>query len=321
MISPLPRSSRLPLVALIVATALAAAGCGDASTGSTPFHPGGSSAGQGSTGGGSTDNGASSAGPGAPAGSGSAGSGSGTPAPTGTTGTTPGTPSTPAPTDPGGTPSTPTTPPSTPAAPAFDVMVDNVAPSIDLRAEQVIQVTVAPQSYTGDIALSVTGLPADITATFDKPTLSVSGTTGATAKLTLKSLSSTKPGAVPFNVVATAGATTKTTAASLTVKSVLVISIPVNVDANTGPDVFGTINVTAPPNLSATNGITVTFLNLDSTPHEIHGSQAAQGFPHDKGTFGQNQMNLPRTLNSAITYNFYLHDQGSAKTPGKIVVK
>jgi hypothetical protein len=93
------------------------------------------------------------------------------------------------------------------------------------------------------------------------------------------------------------------------------------VDANTGPNVFGTINVTAPANMSAQNPITVNFLNLDSTPHEIHGGQATQGFPHGKGTFAQNQMDTPRLLNtSGLTYSFYLHDEGSAKTPGKIVV-
>ena len=322
MISPLPRSTRLPLVALIVAaSAFAAVACGDASTGSTSWHPGssGSSSSGSATGGssGSTSNGGSNAS--SPSGgSTSGGSGStSTTDPSGTGGAS--TDPTPAPT--GTTTTDPGNPPATPAAPAFDVMLDNAKPSIELQAEQIIQITVAPQNYTGDVALSVTGLPADVTATFDKATLSVSGTAGATAKLTLKSLSSTKPGAAPFNVVATAGATTKTAPATLDVKSVLTIRIPVNVDANTGPNVFGTINVTAPANMSAQNPITVNFLNLDSTPHEIHGGQATQGFPHGKGTFAQNQMDTPRLLNtSGLTYSFYLHDEGSAKTPGKIVV-
>ena len=320
MISPLPRSTRLPLVALIVAaSAFTAVACGDASTGSTSWHPGssGSSSSGGATGGstGSASSGGSNAS--SPSSGSSSGSGStSTTDPSGTGGAT--TDPTPAPT--GTTTASPGTPPP-PAAPAFDVMIDNAKPSIELLSEQIIQITVAPQNYTGDVALSVTGLPADVTATFDKASLSVSGTAGATAKLAIKSLSSTKPGAVPFNVVATAGATTKTAPATLDVKSVLTIRIPVNVDANTGPNVFGTINVTAPANMSAQNPITVNFLNLDSTPHEIHGGQSAQGFPHGKGTFAQNQMDTPRLLNTAgLTYGFYLHDEGSAKTPGKIVV-
>ena len=323
MISPLPRSTRLPLVALIVAaSAFAAVACGDASTGSTSWHPvsSGSSSSGSATGGssGSASSGGGNAS--SPSGGSSTGSSGGsgstsTTDPSGTGGTT--TDPTPAPT---GTTTAPGTPPP-PAAPAFDVMIDNAKPSIELLSEQIIQITVAPQNYTGDVALSVTGLPTDVTATFDKATLSVSGTAGATAKLAIKSLSSTKPGAVPFNVVATAGATTKTAPATLDVKSVLTIRIPVNVDANTGPNVFGTINVTAPANMSAQNPVTVNFLNTDTTPHEIHGGQATQGFPHGKGTFAQNQMDTPRLLNtSGLTYSFYLHDQGSAKTPGKIVI-
>jgi hypothetical protein len=120
--------------------------------------------------------------------------------------------------------------------------------------------------------------------------------------------------------VATAGTVSSSASATVTVKSVITLKIPVNVDANEGPNVFGTVNIKA-PNFAAGETVTVNFLNLDSTPHEIHAGNPAQGFPHGKGTFGQNQMDTPRKVTAAGTYKFYLHDEGSAKTPGTIIIQ
>jgi hypothetical protein len=318
---PLLRSPRLSILAVILAgTAFVA--CADAGPGSSTgsSHNVRTGSGTPSTGNGSGDSsnsGSSNGGTPKTGGTPSPGDNGGKPGDNGTPGNNGdnGTP----PSNNGGDNNTPTPPPA--SAPAFDVLVDNASPTVNLAEEAVIQVTVAPQSYSGAVALSVTGLPTDVTGTFDKATLNVSGTTGASAKLTLKTISSSAPGATPIKIVATAGATTKEATATLNVKSIITIKIPVNVDANEGPNVFGTINIKAPANLGNGEVVTVNFLNLDSTPHEIHAGNPAQGFPHGSGTFGQNKMDKPRNVTATGSFKFYLHDEGSAKTPGTIVIQ
>jgi hypothetical protein len=107
--------------------------------------------------------------------------------------------------------------------------------------------------------------------------------------------------------------------ANLTVQPDLTISIPVNVDS-LKPG-LGTYNLKAPQDI-ANNPVVVHFLNLDSTPHEIHASNATQGFGHGNGTFDQNQEDpKKRAVIATGTYKFYLHDEGSALNPGTIVIQ
>ena len=48
----------------------------------------------------------------------------------------------------------------------------------------------------------------------------------------------------------------------------------------------------------------------------------AQGFPHDVMPIPPNSMSSNvREVNSAGTYNYYLHDEGAAETVGQIVIQ
>jgi plastocyanin len=203
----------------------------------------------------------------------------------------------------------------------FTIAVDDATPAIDLAATKVINVTVTPHGESGAVALSVTGLPSDVTAAFDNPTVNVTGTAPATAKLTLTSVDSSKPVATPLQVVGTSGATTESVGVTLTVSSFITINIPVNADAQKTS--FGTVNITAPADIAA-NPLTVNFVNLDSTPHEIHADNPKQGFSHGKGTFGQGQADAPvRKVTVAGTYSWHLHDDAPPGGPpgGTVVIK
>ena len=152
-----------------------------------------------------------------------------------------------------------------PASPDFTVAVDNDAPSINLADVTSVSFTITPGKWTGTVALSVTGLPLDLTASWDNPSVTLAESP-ITAKLTLKSVDSTAPNSTPLQLVATSGSYTKMAAATIGVKSELTISIPVNVSANRPG--LGSYTITAPADIK-TNPVTINFLNLDSTPHEI----------------------------------------------------
>jgi hypothetical protein len=205
--------------------------------------------------------------------------------------------------------------------PAFALALDNAAPSINLADTSVVNVTITPQSWSGPVALTVTGLPADVTGAFDNATVNVDGSTPVTAKLTLTSVSSTAPVATPFNVIGTVGTVVHSSPATVTVKSYITINIPVNADSMTSS--FGTVNITAPADI-ANNPVTVNFVNLDSTPHEIHAENANQGFPHGQGTFAQGQADAPvRQVIATGTYNWHLHDDAPPGGPpgGSVVIQ
>jgi hypothetical protein len=195
---------------------------------------------------------------------------------------------------------------------------------VNLLASVEVPVTVSATNFTGTVELSTQGLPSDVTATFDNPSVAV-GATGASAKLTLATLSSTVSGPVSFSVVATAGSITGNATASLTVHPKITIDIPVNADANQGTtsnprtDAFGAypIVIAAPMSFP----VTVIMHNSDSTPHEIHAGQAAEGFPHGAGDIAPGGNDAPRNVTQAGTYSWYLHDQGAATTLGRIVIQ
>ena len=219
---------------------------------------------------------------------------------------------------------------------SFQVMTDKTSYNVELRSNVVVQVTIAPQGFTGTVNLAVTGLSTGVTGAFNPPSVSVSGTTGATSMLTLTTLESVLPATTPFTVTATSGASTANAAPSLVVMPQITIQIPTNVAAKAGTsgnpstDAFGNypIVINAPANLSTTNPIVVKFLNNDSSPHCIHASNATQGFPHDavtngvcntlmqKGQFDQTAHNV----NTKGSYLFYLHDEGDT-TDGMVKVQ
>jgi hypothetical protein len=219
---------------------------------------------------------------------------------------------------------------------SFQVMTDKTSYNVELRANVVVQVTVAPQNFTGTVNLAVTGLSTGVTGAFNPTSVSVSGTTGATSMLTLTTLEGVVPATTPFTVTATSGSATANAAPSLVVLSQITIQIPTNVAAmagtagNPSTDAFGNypIVINAPANFGTANPVIVKFLNNDSAPHCIHASNSGQGFPHDavtngvcntlmqKGQFDQTAHNV----NTKGSYLFYLHDEGDT-TDGMIKIQ
>jgi hypothetical protein len=219
---------------------------------------------------------------------------------------------------------------------SFNVMLGSTSADVELRnSAQPVVVTIAPNNFSGAVNLTVTGLPAGVTGTFDNATVNVSGNTGASAQLTFTTKSDTPVGPINAQIVATSGSATQSSPITVNVKPVLTITIPMNVDAMKGTNgnpsktVFGTfpIVITAPANI-ATNPIQVKVLNADSAGHCVHASNPNQGFPHDPVTNGvcnaliqKGQFDAQnRAITATGTYTFYLHDQGDL-TEGQIKIQ
>ena len=210
------------------------------------------------------------------------------------------------------------------------VTVGQSAVQVQLLAQTTVDVSIAPNGYTGTVQLSPGTLPTGVTGTFDKTSVMLDGTTTATATLTLQTDTDAPPGDLTLNVGVTAGETTKSAPVTLTVQSVITLHIPAGVNSNgasiTNPDTtaFGPypITIVAPQGLSSQSPVTVYFQNDDTVSHEIHADATAQGFGHDPGSFGAGKMDpYVRKVNTAGTYDFYLHDQGSPKTIGRIHIQ
>jgi len=202
--------------------------------------------------------------------------------------------------------------------------------SMQLLATATVQVSIAPNGYSGSVDLTAGTMPSGVTAAFDKPTLTLDGETAATATLTITTATSAPPGSVPLAVNATAGGMTQSTAVSVTVESTITLHIPAGVNStgatvsNPNTTAYGPypITIVAPQGISAQNPVTVYFQNDDNVSHEIHADDQAQGFGHDPGSFGAGKMDpYVRQVNAAGTYDFYLHDQGAPITPGRVFIQ
>lgn len=210
------------------------------------------------------------------------------------------------------------------------VTLAQTAVQMQLMAQTTVQVSVAPNGYAGTVQLAPGTLPAGLTASFDKSSLTLDGTTTATATLTLTTETNAPPGDAQVDVAVTAAGTTKTASVTATVQSVITLHIPQGVNnmgasiANQNTTAFGPypITIVAPKGISAQNPVTVYFQNDDTVSHEIHADAQGQGFGHDPGSFGPGKMDpYVRKVNTAGTYDFYLHDQGSPKTIGRIHIQ
>ena len=312
------RPFRILATAATAAAAFALSACGDASIGSPrglSYGPGGGGGGTGHPSpGGGADNGGTTGGGGGSGGS-TGGGGTTVDAGGGGTGTGGGG---------GGTDA------GTTVTASYKVAVDKATVASDLLSSVELMVTIDPAGFKGSVALSASGLPTDVTATFASATMNLDGTTPMTSKVTLSTLTSTKPGDAPFAIVATSSAGTQSAKSTLTVNSVLTIKIPqgvIGLGGTTGnpyKTAFGTypIMIAAPTGISSQTPVTVKFYNADNTSHEIHASSPGAGFPHDGGPISAMSMdNTVRKVNTKGTYDFYLHDQGGAATVGRVVIQ
>jgi hypothetical protein len=235
----------------------------------------------------------------------------------------------------GGTTSSSTTSSSsgmTPQQATFVVSVDNASPDVDLDDQVDLTITIAPNGYSGSVALAVNnlgngGITGDLSPG-NKVTLD--GSTPVKVKLTLTTMSSTPPGDVGFSVSGTVATGAKTASATLTVRPAITIVIPKGANqlggtaTNPYKMAFGDypMNVIAPQGISAQNPLTVRFFNDDDVSHEIHAANQSQGFPHDPGPIAPHTMDgLVRKVNAKGLYDYYLHDQGKAITIGRLAVQ
>jgi hypothetical protein len=329
----------LPLVALTVCAA-----CGGDGTGlpTGAWHHGsttvgGTTGGSGGSGGGSSSNAASSGSGGGVAGGGPSSSGGSSGAESSSGGSTSSSGSVSSGSSSGATTSSGSSGGTASSSGGTGGQASNVAVSVaqstlqlQLMAQATVQVSVAPNGYSGTVQLSPGTLPAGVTASFDHASLTLDGATTATATLTLKTDTNAPPGEAQVNVDATAGGTTKTATVTATVQSVITLHIPQGVDnmgatiVNPNTTAFGPypITIVAPQGISTQNPVTVYFKNDDTVSHEIHADAGAQGFGHDPGSFGPGKMDpYVRKVNTAGTYDFYLHDQGSPLTIGRIHIQ
>lgn len=221
-------------------------------------------------------------------------------------------------------PNAPNTPGTT--AGSIDVAVSNATPAIDLGKSIDIDVTVTPKDgFTGSVALSVTGLPAGATATFNPTSVTV-GASPVTAKMTISAPVTTTASAPNTSsalvVSAKSGNLSATANANFRVNPKAVLTIPMNIDALRAANVgtkyldqwgaeYGATQ--APLTTQAGNGIVFTVFNADSKPHIIHG---ANGFAHGDtaNPIAPNSLEMTngaprtRTLNVGASVNGYPHE-------------
>lgn len=198
---------------------------------------------------------------------------------------------------------------------------DNTSVTATLMDSTSVTIAVDPSGYTGSVALDVMGAPADVTAKLDAATLDLDGSTVATTKLTLSTLSSTVTGDMMITVHVASKSQSMDLPVSLTVKPELVIHIPQGVNGMSGPDSYGAhpFELSA-QGITANNPITVKFMNDDNVAHQIHGESPQ--FKHDPGDIQPHSMDgYVRTPHDPGVYNFYLHDQGGAQNPGAIRIQ
>ncbi|MGB8540665.1 MAG: hypothetical protein WCD49_03410 [Candidatus Acidiferrales bacterium] len=86
--------------------------------------------------------------------------------------------------------------------------------------------TSATNGFTGSIALTVSGLPADATGTFSPTSVSV----GSSSTLTITTASNTPPGSFPLTITGTSGSLSNTTATVLEVTAASSSGNPISID-------------------------------------------------------------------------------------------
>lgn len=229
----------------------------------------------------------------------------------------------------GSTPTAPTTPGTTSD---IAVTLSTATPVTDLGTSLDVTVTLTPKtSASGSAAMTVTGLPDGVTATFDPPSVSLNGTTAVTSKMTLAVAYTTipsAPGAASAIVVHAGTSGGEATAnANFKVNPQVTLYMPANtaallkagggsmqIDAWGGPT-FGKNAV--PLHTQAGNGITFLVKNLDSVAHEIHGGN---GFAHGSAAIPPGQFDSKqRVLDPAkgdINGIGYIHGEANGTSVG-----
>jgi plastocyanin len=204
----------------------------------------------------------------------------------------------------------------------FQLSVDNAAPSMELRAEAGVTIRVDPNGYVGPVALSLEGVPADVTAELAPASVDLDGATEAMANVSFTTLSSTQSGQFQITAAGTVASGEKSTTLTLTVEPAITITIPAGINNMQGTGVFGDYPtvIKAVPGMSAQSPIRVRFFNADNLVHSIHADNDGQGFPHGDDIIPGMYEVPERLVNSPGTYNYYPHDIGQSIL-GQIVIE
>jgi hypothetical protein len=203
----------------------------------------------------------------------------------------------------------------------FEVALDDTTPASDLMDVSILHVTVTPKNgFSGKVDLAAFDVPSGVTATFDDAAPHLAGA-AKTVKLTLHVDNTVMVGDAPFSVTGHGGAATKTASGTLTVNPSITLHIPAGVldlggtSANPFKTAYGPYPITIN---GGGNMVTVNFMNDDNMSHEIHSDST---FGHDPASIPAHSMDAFVRHVATGTYDFYLHDQGSAATPGEIVIQ
>lgn len=225
------------------------------------------------------------------------------------------------------------------AAPEFALTLSDDTPTVGLGEEVTIDVVVEGiDGFSGDVDLSVTGLPPGATASTAKATIPAGATASAPTKITIRAGFDAIPSAPgtssPISIAGTSGQAAASANANFKVAPRFTLTIPLNVDALRAANVqyrdewgeaFGQ-NPT-PLRTQQGNGIVVTVFNADSKPHVLHG---ANGFAHGDVSAPiqpnayemQNGNVRTRTLNPGTNANGYLHEgTGGVGASFRIIVE
>lgn len=232
------------------------------------------------------------------------------------------------------------TPPPPPSGPGtstgqLGLTLSSATPAAGLGDKVEITVNVEPkQGFTGNADLSVTGLPAGVTATFAPATANITGAAAVPVKLTLTVAMTAIPSAAgassALTIAAKQGTINATVPANFKVNPTAKLTIPVNIDAlrTTGTkflDQWGAQFGATPVALKTQTGnpIVFTVFNADSKAHIVHGNN---GFTHGSTTAGQEvQPNAYEMLNGAprtrslppgANVNGYPHEGANGQSAG-----
>jgi hypothetical protein len=159
----------------------------------------------------------------------------------------------------------------TSATPDFALSATPASQTVSPGASTTYTITAIPSGgFTGTISLTATGLPADATASFVPPTITISGPAPQSSVLTVATAATTPPGSFPLTVTATSGTLQHTASVSLVVQITATPDFALSAvpDAQTiGPGASTTYTVTATPSggFTGTINLAVTGVPADAS--------------------------------------------------------
>jgi uncharacterized repeat protein (TIGR01451 family) len=190
------------------------------------------------------------------------------------------------------------------STPDFSVIATPSLRAVTPGANAQYSVTITPSAgFTGNVNLSVSGLPAGAVANFNPSSVTITDATSKTTGLTITTTAGTPLGDFPINVTGTAGGTIHSAPVTLKVVSPSSIDLSVIKTASPSP---GQVNVNLSYRVTVTNNgpAVATNVNLtDTLPSGVvHGAlSTAQGSCMDTGPVTCSLNNLAVGASAIVT--------------------